>query len=71
MIREHILRELAIKMLEADRELGDYFIWLLCNCLELVEQFSLGYLTVKKSKEVGVDILECRELPQIVAGVLP
>ena len=63
MICEHVLSKLAIKILEVDRELGDRFIWLLCNCVELAEQFSLGYLSKEQFEESIVDILKCRKFP--------
>ena len=68
MICEHVLSKLAIKILEVDRELGDRFIWLLCNCVELAEQFPLGYLPMEKAEEMIADVLKsCREY-QCVAG---
>ena len=69
MIRGHILSELTIKILEADRKLEDHFIRLLCDCIELAEKLSLGYISMEKFEESRANFLKHRKFPEIVAGI--
>ena len=69
MVRGNILGELAIKILKPDRELGDCFLWFLAYGVELSEQFSLRDFAMEELEELSADVLECRELPQVMARI--
>ena len=48
MMRGDILGELSVKILKPDHELGNRLMWFLVNGVELPEEFSLRYFTMKE-----------------------
>ena len=69
MIRRDVLHKLPIEILESDRELRNRLMRFLHYSIELVEQFLLQYLSVKKFEELCVNVLKCRKFPRLTVGV--
>ena len=70
-MRGDILGEMAVKILKADRELGDYPLRFLAYGIELSEQFALRDFAMEKLEELSANVLERRELPRVMARVPP